>query len=283
MDNDERDKMEKDIKKLRVKQKREDKRKDNNISSIPIDVVCDTTTGQSDVLIPTEVITSTDTNTNLPMDVVCANVNVAQSVAELFARTTNIIVNVPSSTPTADITVPSPASTMIYLPMDVVCRSDTDTHFVADVSATTTNVGVILSSSISPSQTVAPAVISSNRTSPASTRTSCSSNVPQSTTAYQKLKATMTPDEWRSHRHKLNEYKREWRKRKRQEMSCNENVTVAVTDVLFPAELVSITNTNTNQPMDTVFSSDTGTQSVAGVSATTTNIIVNVPTTDQLK
>ena len=83
-------------------------------SSIPIDVVCDVNTGQSDVLIPTELITSTDTNTNLPMDVVSSCVNVTESAAGVSATTTNIIVNVPSSIPTADITVPSPALSMIY-------------------------------------------------------------------------------------------------------------------------------------------------------------------------
>ena len=73
-------------------------------------MVCDTTTGQSDVPIPTEHITSTDTNTNLPMDIVCSSANATQYVTGVSATTTNIIVNVPSSIPTADITVPSPAS-----------------------------------------------------------------------------------------------------------------------------------------------------------------------------
>ena len=92
MDNDERDKMKRDIKNLRARQKREDNtakrikdrnKKDNNTSSISIDVVCDVTTGQRDIPIPTELIAITDTNTNLPMDVVCSSVNITQSVAGL--------------------------------------------------------------------------------------------------------------------------------------------------------------------------------------------------------
>ena len=80
---------------------------DNNNSSIPIDVVCDTATDQSDVLIPTELITSTDTNTNLLMDVVCRSDNDTQSVAEIPATTSIIIDNLATTSSVTEMTAPS--------------------------------------------------------------------------------------------------------------------------------------------------------------------------------
>jgi hypothetical protein len=101
-----------------------------------------------------------------------------------MARGCNIIVNVPSSIPTADITVPSPASTILYLPMDVVCRSNTDTQSATEIPATTSIIIDNLSTTSSATDMTAPFVISSKRKSPASTITARSSNVSQSSTKY---------------------------------------------------------------------------------------------------
>ena len=61
----------------------------------------------------------------------------------------------------------------------------------------------------------------------------------------------------------------------------NTNLPMDVVCTSVPTELITSTDTNTNLPMDVECSCVNVTQSVVKVSATTTNIIVNIPSSIQ--